>query len=210
MTIELRNAGYLNKARGQIISAAGKLGDMLHTHMCECLLHASKHGDVTLAEKLYKELPDGQRKESIKLWFGKMGPITARQGVWSLKKDWKPEMFKLEEAEKSPFWVEFGSERAPQVFSVASLINMLKNAPKRIEKAIKEQQEDGKEHFAGDVEASKDFISNLINFADEQAKKLKPQDLGFEVVTPTAEAPAPDKLIETSPARKAAKEKVAA
>lgn len=182
--IKLQTAGYLNKARNMIVSNATKLGEAIHIHMCECLLHASEHGDVTLCQRLYDELPEGQRKESIKLWFGKMGPITARQGVWKLKEGWKKEQFLLEKAEGSPFWVEFGAERPPRVFSAAAFMAMIQNAPQRMEKAIKEQQEDGQAHFAGDVDASKEFFAELIDFAKKAAEKYTPQALGFETLKP--------------------------
>lgn len=151
----------------------------------QCLLHASKHGDVTKCERLYMGLGGvakgraaaAVRVEALKSWFGKHGPITARNGKWQIKegKDWRdPYLWTLEEAVKSPFWEDMGAEARPVMFD--NLWNLLKGLPKRIDKAVEEGT------FKGDPVKVKEWANNVVSFAERQAQTLTPNDKGEQDV----------------------------
>lgn len=180
MTIKYRSTGYLNKARGKLVLIGTKFAAALHVHMCETLLHAQKHGDVSLCQAIFDDLGGDKsphRTASIKVWFGKMGPITAKAGVWKLKENWKPEQFKIAEAEKTPLVDAVGGERKPIDFTLAGWIASLASAPKRVDSALEEHR------FKGDPTATKQAMAEIIDFSKATLAKRTPQESGL-VATP--------------------------
>lgn len=149
----------------------------------QCLLHASKHGDVTLCKRLYIDLGgslDGKaaaaavRIEALKTWFAKHGPITAVRGEWKIKNDvdWRePENWTLEAAVQRPFWEDMGAERVQEV-TLETLMNMIKGLSKRIDKAVEENR------FKGDPKAAKDWADNIVDFSAKAAQKMTPAQRG--------------------------------
>lgn len=160
----------------------------------QCLLHASKHGDVTKCERLYMGLGGvakgraaaAVRVEALKSWFAKHGPVTARNGKWQIKegKDWRDaSLWTLEDALKSPFWEDMGAEARPMGFD--NLWNLLKGLPKRVDKAVEEGT------FKGDPVKVKEWANNVVSFAEKQAASLSPEakgetDLTQEVIREAA------------------------
>lgn len=89
--------------------AVGLVG--LHADMVQCMLHAEKHGDITLAQYLMQQVRDnckGVVVAGIAQWFAKFSPIklTSQDGVVNAEllkegdKGYKP--FNSAEAETTP------------------------------------------------------------------------------------------------------------
>lgn len=173
--------GNINKLVS-IFGPGSKSLELLAETAFQCLLHASKHGDVTLCERLYKSLggvDKGRaaaaiRIEALKSWFAKHGPITARNGKWQIKEgtEWKDEKnWTLQEACDRPFWEDMGEERV-QPFSVMNILTLLTGMPKRIDNAVE------KGSFQGDAVAAKTYAANVLSFAEAEAKRLTPAQRG--------------------------------
>lgn len=86
--VKLMSAGTVRKsidANTRMI-AVGLVG--LHADMVQCMLHAEKHGDITLAQYLMQSVKDnckGVVVAGIAQWFAKFSPIklTSKEGVVS-------------------------------------------------------------------------------------------------------------------------------
>lgn len=170
----------------KIFGPGSKSLELLHQTAFQCLYHASKHGDVTLCKRLFVGLGGSEsnkgstaalRVEAMKLWFAKMGPITAREGEWKLTDAYKaepnPDAWKLEEAFSKPFW-EFQREPNQVDVDLGVLLNIFKSAIKRMETA----NEQGK--FKGSYDKTKAWAENVISFAEEQSKRISDKDKNSE------------------------------
>lgn len=152
----------------------------VHILACEDLQHAMLHGDVSLCKHLYDALggqnPSHARTASLKAWFVLMSgeQMTAEKGDWKLKKGWKAENFKLEEAENTPYW-SLAAEADPKHLTIEAMLNIMRNFSKRIDKA----SENGT--FDGDASKAKELFSNVVSFAEERAKRLTAQEQGKPV-----------------------------
>lgn len=129
----------------------------------QVLLHAQKHGDVGLCQRLYESIGGNTgaiRGESMKLWFGAMAPIRVKRTdghlVWSLKKGWKADDFKMQEAVDKPFWEWAGAEKVV-FFNADNALAIVKGLLKRVDTA----NEEGK--FKGDVTKTKVVLSKVVN-----------------------------------------------
>lgn len=185
----LLSTGQINKNIEHVVKIFGpgsKDLKLMGETAFQCLLHASKHGDVTLCERLYMGLGGVKkgtaaaavRVEALKSWFAKMGPITARNGKWQIKDgvDWKDEsMWDLKTASEKPFWEEMGAELRPMDFN--NLMNLIKGLPKRVEKAADEGT------YVGDVAAAKEWANQLVAFAEKSSEKLTPEQRGNKDLT---------------------------
>jgi hypothetical protein len=123
-----------------------KLQARIHEVACMCLAHAEQHGDATLAQALYNELPNGQRREAVLEWIHLYSPVRIRQKgekVGILKdtnKDYRP--FDMEGAEANPYWTQdersmFKLDAATLDFDTivrAALIGKIKKIDQAIEK----------------------------------------------------------------------------
>lgn len=182
----LWNTGRINKSIDEcknVFGPGSKPLVLLADTAFQCLLHASKHGDVTLCKRLYIDLggtQDGKaaaaavRIEALKTWFGKYGPITAVRGEWKIKNDvdWRDAtMWNLEGAVQRPFWEDMGAERVQEV-NLETLMNMIKGLSKRIDKAVEEGR------FKGDPVKAKAWADNVVSLAEESAKRITPADRG--------------------------------
>lgn len=110
-TVKLMSASNVRKsidANTRMI-AVGLVG--LHADMVQCMLHAEKHGDITLAQYLMQQVRDnckGVVVAGIAQWFAKFSPIklTSKDGVVQAEllkegdKGFKP--FNSGEAETTP------------------------------------------------------------------------------------------------------------
>ena len=145
----------------------------------QTLLHAHQFGDVTLCQRLYEAVNGGAgvvRGESLKAWFSKVAPITARKGVWRLKEDRKPEDWKLEDAISQPFWEFMGPEIVKPI-SADNLLQVVKGLARRAETARE------KGTFKGDYEKTMGVVNNIISFSEAQFQKLSLKDRGKEDLT---------------------------
>lgn len=153
----------------------------------QALLHAYHHGDPVYCQRLYDALGGTKgavRTESMKVWFGLMGPITAKtnkegQRVWAMKKDWsvdKDSKFRLQDAVNQPFWEFMGPEKVKD-FSFNGALATLKSLIKRVDTSVE------KGTFKGDADATKASLTAVYSFAEAQAKKLTPKQRGEEDAT---------------------------
>lgn len=125
----------------------------------QTLLHAQKHGDVGLCQRLYESIGGNKgavRGESMKMWFGAMSPIRVKKGVWSLKKGWKADDFKMQAAVDKPFWEWAGAEKVV-FFNADNALAVLKGLVKRVDKSV----EEGK--FKGDPVKTKAALAKATN-----------------------------------------------
>lgn len=167
---------------GGLIEKVGKtvtsLKEDLHMAGIQTLMHAQAHGDVTLCKRLLDTLDsEGDRTsvvraEALKLWMGKMGPIVARQGVWSLKKGWNKDDFKIQEAMDVPFWQFSNDSARPNIVTPETLLNIVKGLLKRMDTAQSESR------FLGDVSKTKATISNVIQLFEKDVAAMSPEERG--------------------------------
>ena len=149
-----------------------------HTLACEDLFHAARTGDVTLCKHLFDVLGGSEkgasaiRTASLKNWFFEMSgqQIVARKEGWGLKKGWAADKFKLELAEKTPYYAE--PEREPKNLSLAQILNSLAGYVRKVDRAVETDT------FNGDPEAAKAILSDVISLANERAKRLTKQQTG--------------------------------
>lgn len=154
-----------------------------HITACEDLAHivalgkdGKPTGDVSLCQDFYTKLGgkiSPARTATLKAWFVEMSgnQITADKNGWKMKRGWDASKFKLEEAEKTPYWSREG-ERNPVNLSIAGIVKMIHGLNKKIDKAVSEDR------FNGDPDKAKALVSNVINIADAQFKKLTPAETG--------------------------------
>lgn len=112
------------------IEKAGKaLETLIHDTAMSTLVHADKHGDVTLANKLIEAIPSLVRKNALRDWFqayGKFG-FDEETNTLTFKKAKKTEQ---DTAGQNPFW-SFKAEAkyVPFVLS-AEIIKLVQRAEK--------------------------------------------------------------------------------
>ena len=75
-----------------------------------CLAHAEEHGDATLVQRLYNELPNGQRREALLEWVNAYSPVrvTQKGQKVGMLKETSPKFvpFNLTDAEANPYWTQ--------------------------------------------------------------------------------------------------------
>lgn len=189
----LWNAGKINQSIDKVVSIFGPGADsvkLMGETALMCLLHAHKHGDVTLCQRLYKGLGGvtaGKsmalvRVEAFKTWLRECTPITAtREGKFHFMegKKWQDqENWNLEKAVSTPFW-EIEPERVMFV-DFGNFMTILKGWVKKADKA----HEEGR--FKGDYVAAKELAANVVSFAEKAAEKLTLQQKGVADITEEA------------------------
>lgn len=65
---------------GTIAKAAKSLTGKIQETAVACVIHAVRHGDVTLADQLVEALGKGMRRASLRAWFERNGPIVLPRG----------------------------------------------------------------------------------------------------------------------------------
>ena len=135
-----------------VCAAAGKIQVRIHNIALECLQHAEAHGDCTLFQRLYNELPNGQRREALVEWAHSFSPVRLRQKGEVCKlakpdaKDYVP--FDLEQAAENPYWTQdertmFKLDNAtldPRAIAIAGFKQKLKKIDQAIEKDANENE----------------------------------------------------------------------
>lgn len=132
-------AAKLNEAISSIASRGKRLDADIHRAGVSCLFHIREHGDVTLLARLIEALPKSGRRKAFNHWAESHAPIEiddkgAKGVVVQLKKDRKPEDFKMEDAAGTPFW-DFTQERAPVPVTLEAILKMVEN---KLTKAVEQ------------------------------------------------------------------------
>ena len=108
----------------------------IHVAAVSCLVHADKHGDVTLAQKLVDAVPSLARKNALRDWFiahGKFDYDMTNKALTFNKKG----TTLTDEAIATPFW-EFKQEAEYKPFNLeAAVLQLVKRAESAIEKGEK-------------------------------------------------------------------------
>lgn len=77
-TVKLLSAGKISLLITKAISAASAALSLIHEAAVQCMLHAEKHGDVTLAQRLVQEVKDncpGIVVAGLNEWYREYSPI---------------------------------------------------------------------------------------------------------------------------------------
>jgi len=128
-----------------VITGADKIGAMItsitkrgksmdkdiHTVAVSTLIHADKHGDITLANKLIAAMPKTARTNALKDWFITFGKFTYDEKNKALAYNGKATTQTVK-ATNTPFW-EFKPEAKYVPFDATTF---LQQAIKRVEKAM--------------------------------------------------------------------------
>lgn len=127
----ITDAAAINTA----ITSIGKRGKTLdrdmHTVAVSCLIHADKHGDITLANRLIEVMPKTARTNALKDWFLAFGKFSydADNKCFAFN---KTATTQTKAAMATPFW-----EFKPEADYVAlDAVKFLENAIKRVESAM--------------------------------------------------------------------------
>lgn len=81
------NSAVIIKRIGSIAKAAQKVTDAVQETAVQCVIHAVRHGDVTLADRLIDAIGKGMRKNSLRAWFERNGPMYLPKGKTELAYD---------------------------------------------------------------------------------------------------------------------------
>lgn len=153
--VKLMAADKIRKLIGTVGTLGGKFADAVHITGVQCILHAQKHGDATLADELVKTVRSstpGYVWQGLVLWFRANSPITwDAEGKVSLLKEgdkgYKP--FDPAKADAEPAAkakeVTARTDRPIEPMSIAFIKGRIKSMVQQVEKAGK----DGGRGFAG-------------------------------------------------------------
>ena len=123
----------INTAIDSIKTRGKSLEKDIHVAAVSCLVHADKHGDITLAEKLVQAVPSLARKNALRDWFIAHGKFNYDAKSKSFTYDKTSETL-VEEATVTPFW-EFKPEVEYKPFDLdAAVQTVLKRAVKAMER----------------------------------------------------------------------------
>ena len=127
----LTGADVINAAIKSIAKRGKAFDKDVHVAAVSTLVHADKHGDITLAQKLVDALPASQRKNALRDWFLAYGKFSydMQNKAFTYKKD---AVTQLETAINTPFW-EFKPEAAYVPFDA---VKFIEQAVKRVTKAV--------------------------------------------------------------------------
>ena len=131
----------INTAIDSIKTRGKSLDKDIHQAAVSCLDHAEQHGDITLAEKLVKALPNSSRRNALRDWFMAYGKFNYDMKSKGFTYD-KEAVTNLEQAIVTPFW-EFKPEIEYVPFNLKEQITrILVKAEKAIEKGEEVATED--------------------------------------------------------------------
>ncbi len=154
----------VSKMIASIAKRAAKLDVDIHIAAIQCMLHAQKHGDVTLMDSLVNSLGKSHRKLGLMIWVTGFSPIAWNGDgkVGLLKAETKKFVaFDIEGADETPFWMYEPSNEATKQgpLSLEALQAIINRMAKRIDKAELEGR------IEGDVVAMKAYVNNLKKVA---------------------------------------------
>lgn len=100
----LEGATAINAAIKSLATRGKKFEQDLHVTAVSVLVHADKHGDITLAQKLVEALPGLTRKNALNDWllaFGKFAYSTESKTLTYAK----DKTSDIKQAQETPFWL---------------------------------------------------------------------------------------------------------
>jgi len=134
------SAAEINKAITSIQGRGAKLDSDIHKAGVSVLVHASEHGDTTLADKIVLAMPKGGRKLALVEWMLAFGQLAKLDKVLDKEAIEAGRLFKLDRTRKldqqgaiDTAWTEFKPEPAvldafDAQAAVQSLLNRLSSA----------------------------------------------------------------------------------
>lgn len=84
-----------------IFAKGQSLQDDMHLAACSVLQHIGKHSDVRLVNDLLAAMPEASRKNAMRDWFAKFGPVTFEGDKPAFNRNGK---VYLGDAMAKPFW----------------------------------------------------------------------------------------------------------
>lgn len=123
------------------------LSDRIQQAALACILHAHKHGDVTLAGELTVAVTGGSKVEALRMFFCAYGPMVAEAGnVLRYSKSKKLEGAELDammaDAEAKLWW-DYKTEKPAEDFQFDVLLHaLLRKLDKGVEKGFKPSDEE--------------------------------------------------------------------
>lgn len=87
-----------------IANRGKKLDTDIHRAAVSVLVHAVKHGDITLADRLRSALPASGRKNALTAWFCAYGPFAVGEKDQLLYRKLDDGEFNVTAAIAEPFW----------------------------------------------------------------------------------------------------------
>lgn len=132
----IEGAKAIDTAIKSIATRGKKFEADIHQAAVSVLVHADKHGDITLAQKLIEAVPNLARKNALREWlmaFGKFGYDSENKTMTYNGKG----STLVEEAIETPFWV-FKPEKDETLFDLnAAIHNLIKRAENAAAKGAK-------------------------------------------------------------------------
>jgi hypothetical protein len=129
----------IKSAISSIARAVAKLTKDVQACAVECLVHAVKHGDVTLADELIEACGKATRRASLRAWFEINGPFVILSGKSTFNLDTKraKKLAAIPEAElrgavEAKLWEEATPE--PKVISVLDVSGAFDKFLEKIQK----------------------------------------------------------------------------
>lgn len=205
---DAENKKETSKALNMRIDAIKTSTKSLQTEVHDCavqaLLWASLHGDVTALTRLVHAVKGTAiRRDSLVSWAKAFGPIRwakndtkagGKQEGFKLNINRKPEMWKIEEAQKTPFWARESEGSSSKVnLDFGKFLNRLDSLSNQIQKAIDE----GKIPVE-DIAKVQTLRSNVIALFNKESKASKPAPVAEEKPKEKPKAKA-DKVVAIMP-----------
>ena len=137
MTTELRTAKQIGAMIASVTKRSHTLGAALHEAFMQTLMHAQKHGDTRLIERLMNGLHASQRIASAVAWFEDYSPVAVvkRDGKWAARirpdtdKNFKG--WSIEAAEANPYWERH--ETNPKEFTILDFMKACNALHRKVE-----------------------------------------------------------------------------
>ena len=132
----IESAKAIDTAIKSIATRGKSLERDIHVAAVSCLVHADKHGDVTLAQKLVEAVPSLARKNALRDWFmahGKFGYSMEEKAFTYDKKA----TTHTEAAIETPFWLFKPEAEYKPLDLQAAILQLVKRVDAAVEKGEK-------------------------------------------------------------------------
>lgn len=159
----------------KIETLAGTLDHRVHSNAVQCLMHAAKHGDVSLMERLLTrtiKTESGYRRQALINWVRKHSPMELKGKTMNLSgqdKEGNRRPFKIEEASQTPFWMdEDNAEKVAKPFGKDDFLKQLRRAISQGEVALENTGPNG-----APINATVAFVAGDKSTLQRQIEKMK-------------------------------------
>lgn len=125
----------IEKALKAIFTKGQSLQADIHVAACSVLAHIGKHSDVRLANDLLAAMPEASRKNAMRDWLSKFGPVTFEKDKAVFNRNGKT---MLGDAMAMPFW-KLSPEKPYEPIVIDKFIAAM---IKKLEKDAKETKRD--------------------------------------------------------------------